>query len=133
MKPESSKSIKSTFRLQYLPPLITSLILGVLPKNWADSGGKKLAGLPPRVLLSTVAILATICVSQWCILYSWKSKRLLLKRYQREDCPPGVYSEKCTGEKVCGVCLNKGVVSPLTTNGAKGFWCNTCNLPLDCA
>jgi len=85
------------------------------------------------MLLSIVVVPAIVCVLQYVWIDSLMNKKNVLKKYQREPDSPGVYRDKRTGEKVCGVCLRgKGMISPLLKSGEGGaLWCVPCKTQIN--
>lgn len=83
-----------------------------------------------RGILSLLATLLLCCVVQIAWIYKLTSKRLLLKKYERDPDYLGAYKHLKTGQKVCAVCLHKGEVSPLLTDNYVDLSCGPCHLAI---
>jgi hypothetical protein len=123
------KPMKRTIELVLLPSL--TLVIGFvvspfLKGIWDYAANAILPELSPQARLSLLATLAILCLVEGAWIWMLTSKKMLLKKYDVDKFWIGLYRHKQTGEKVCGTCLNKGIVSPLVSLSTVQFSCGTC-------
>ncbi len=109
-----------------LSALLGFVVSPVARDLWAFGADKFLPTLSRPGQLSLVATLAILCLVEFAFLYRLMARRFLLRQYEEHPERPGAYRHKRTKQPVCGVCLHKGIVSPLAVDGRNGLGCIPC-------
>lgn len=87
-----------------------------------------LGGLSQTALLSLAGTLLVACLLMATLLVAAYSKKWHARHYDLDPQWLGTFVHRSKGHRVCGICLGKGVLTPLVVDGAAGLACGACNV-----
>ena len=132
MMSESTRKTAESILLPLLTGVLGFVASPFLRETWDFSANELLPKLSKQGQLSLLATLTILCLVLAAWVYTLISKRFLIRRFKRSAAWYGAYeNKKDENELVCGICLNKNVISPLIFDKTqKGLACGSCKLAI---